>query len=97
MNLLKTHFSLSNDSWNQGSTDHTEHPHFAGNKHCDNLGLREICSIVEDKHFIPIPMFLLFKMLVADLRNNKSMGNIAVHRKDHLIKKLQETWGHKMF
>lgn len=30
-------------------------------------------------------MFLPFTLLVADLRNNKSVGNNAVNKKDHLI------------
>lgn len=34
-------------------------------------------------------MFSLFKMLVADLGNNKSIGNNAVNRKDHLIKRYE--------
>ena len=42
-------------------------------------------------------MFLLFKMLLADLRNNKSIGNNAVHRKDHLVKNYKQLEDIKMF
>ena len=74
------------------TTAHVEQITFSWlNKHFDNLWLAKLYSIIEAKHSILIHRFLLFKMLVADLRNNKPIGNNLVNRKDHLMKSYEDT------
>jgi len=42
-------------------------------------------------------VFLPFTLLVADLRNNKSVGNNAVNKKDHLIQSHEHLRTGKVF